>query len=368
MTGLPGVGIAGGSDGVDRALRVTLPEGLAEMAGAVLMDLLGPFEREDACRDGASALVFYPAADVAPSLDDLLAALPAGLTEPNLIKLEIRDVPRDWVDGWRDHFRPIIVGGVRIRPPWEPAAPGAAPVDVVINPGLGFGTGLHPTTRGTLRLLQLPPRQGSARRRRAARSQAAGQRPDRSGEWPRGPLVDAGTGSGILAIASAKLGWGPIVAFDNDPVALVSARENIEANGVQATVEVHEVDVAGAAPEWFVGANVVANMTLEPVLALIRKLGCGAAGEAAAVPGSIAPGSTATRQAAGLPLRLVVSGILAGSQEFEVLRVAQECGFRPGQRLYEAEWASLELLPMTTGRVATGELAVAWLQRDTSGS
>ena len=101
---------------------------------------------------------------------------------------------------------------------------GGALVDVVINPGLAFGTGLHATTRGTLTLLQ----EGAPRRRRT--------RPAGS----RGALVDVGTGSGILSIAAAKLGWGPIIAFDNDAVALSAARENIVANGVGDVVQVHE--------------------------------------------------------------------------------------------------------------------------------
>ena len=190
-------------------------------------------------------------------------------------------------------------------------------MEVVINPGLGFGTGLHPTTRGTLRLLQEGTRRaaGSAAEP-AARSQAgcvAG----------RGSLVDVGTGSGILAIAAAKLGWAPVVALDNDPVALVSARENAAANGVQDDVEIHEVDAVGADERWFAEATVLANMTLEPVSLLVRRLAGGAA----------------------RPRRLVVSGILAGSQEERLIFTARESGFTPGARVYEEEWVSLELLP-----------------------
>ncbi len=133
---------------------------------------------------------------------------------------------RDWVEGWRLHFRPVVIGVVRIRPPWE--SEGDLPagfVDVVINPGLGFGTGLHPTTRGVLRLLQ---EEGGERV-----APVGGRSLRRS----KGPLVDVGTGSGVLAIAAAKLGWAPILAFDNDSAALVSARANIEANGVRDVVQ-----------------------------------------------------------------------------------------------------------------------------------
>ena len=215
-----------------------------------------------------------------------------------------------------------MIGAVRSRPPGEaplgadctPAGPAGAPdaataaplVDVVINPGLGFGTGLHPTTRGTLLLLQ----EGS--------QEASHPAPAGAG---RGPLIDVGTGSGILAIAAAKLGWAPVVAFDKDPVALVSTRENVTENGVD--VDIHEADTDSADEAWFDGATVLANMALEPVSLLLRRLA----------------------RAAARPRRVVVSGILAGSQEEQIMLIAHESGFVPGRRQYETEWVSFELLP-----------------------
>jgi ribosomal protein L11 methyltransferase len=345
------------SDAVsDLSVRIVVPEAFAEVAGALLMERWGPFELEPAggatlgAPAGAAAppatqaepasgevvLVFYPPATAMPALKDVLAVLPSAMREPGLVRLETREVSRVWVEGWKAHFRPIIVGDVRVRPPWEPAlghratdrvevasgpagggaaAPDKAPpVDVVINPGLGFGTGLHPTTRGTLSLLQ---------REQPAR----GPRVDLLG-----PLVDSGTGSGILAIAAAKLGWGPVFAFDNDADALKSAGENIEANAVGAIVQLQRADVRDASPFWFAGATVLANMTLEPALVLVRRL----AREARALKGMVAN---------EWPARLVVSGIMAGEQEAELLMVAAENGFVPGERVYETEWVSLELFP-----------------------
>ncbi len=251
--------------------------------------------------------------------------------------MESASVSRDWVEGWREHFRPILIGSVRIRPPWEPpleapapvfaapawsaAPPELPPVDVVINPGLGFGTGLHPTTRGTLLLLQEGMRRIEGSQPSPFEVSPAGHSAGSPGG--RGPLVDVGTGSGILAIAAAKLGWAPVVAVDNDPVALVSTRENVAANGVQSEVEVHEEDIGGADETWFGDATVLANMTLEPVSLLLRRLA----------------GATAR------PRRLVVSGILAGSQEEQIMLAAHESGFTAGRRLCEEEWVSLELLP-----------------------
>ena len=310
---------SGGSLGADRSIRVTVPGSLAEEAGAVLMEVLGPFEEERPVASGSGAraddrtvLVFYPSTDGPSTREELLTLLPAAFADPDALLVETGNVPRDWVEGWRDHFRPVVIGAVRIRPPWElppegdPTSP-ETPVDVMINPGLGFGTGSHPTTRGTLRLLQDgPPARGAD-----------------SGPTARGRLVDVGAGSGILSIAAAKLGWFPVVALDNDPVALVSARENVDENGVQDAVSIHEADTESAQEAWFAGATVLANMTLEPVSLLLRRLATMTSG----------------------PRRLVVSGILAGSQEDQIMLAAHDAGFAPGRRIYEGEWVSFELLP-----------------------
>ncbi len=304
----------------DRSVRVSVPQSLAEEAGAILMDVLGPFEEErpqaaagfpcwpgsepasgtggGAAADDRVVLVFYPPADGPSTRADILSLLPDEFAAPGVLEVEAGSVARDWVEGWRDHFRPIVIGRVRIRPPWEAAPDDGGLVDVMINPGLGFGTGLHPTTRGTLLLLQ-------------------------EGLPAGGPLVDVGTGSGILAIAAARSGWGPVVALDNDPVALVSARENVAENGVQDRVEVYEADTDSSQERWFDGATVLANMTMEPVSLLLRRLATLAA----------------------RPVRLVVSGILAGSQEEQIMLIAHQSGFTPGRREYEGEWVSFELLP-----------------------
>lgn len=283
------------------------------------MERLGPFAEEAVEDAGSVALVFYPATDKDPADDELLALIPSSLRTEGLVRLERRWVSRDWVDGWKDYFRPIVVGRVRVRPPWEASVQVEAAdatgkmgqlIDVVINPGLGFGTGLHPTTRGTLALLK------------------ADEGSDSAAASGRGTLVDAGTGSGVLAVAAAKLGWDPVVAFDNDPWALVSARENVAANGVAEKVRVYEARVEGASPAWFSGATVLANMTLEPVLTLVRKLDTGTG---------------------SCPRRLVVSGILSGNQEKRLNFEAARHGFTPGRRLCEAEWVTMELLPTEEG-------------------
>jgi ribosomal protein L11 methyltransferase len=122
------------------------------------------------------------------------------------------DVPAGWEERWRDFHRPVQVGSLWIGPPWETPPPGAE--TVVVDPGRAFGTGGHATTRLCLRLLV---------------------------DQERGSLLDAGCGSGVLAIAAVKLGFGPVVALDHDPSALEATRRNAAANG--AVLECRLTDV-----------------------------------------------------------------------------------------------------------------------------
>ncbi|MCC6235844.1 MAG: 50S ribosomal protein L11 methyltransferase [Verrucomicrobiales bacterium] len=142
---------------------------------------------------------------------------PAGVTWKRVART-------DWRDSWKRHFRPINIGrALLVRPSWSSrrAVPGQA--CVVLDPGLSFGTGQHPTTEFCLREL--------ARRR------------PRAGEG-RCAMLDVGTGSGILAIAAVKLGYGPVVAFDFDPDAVVVARRNAAKNRVDSKLRPVRKDVA----------------------------------------------------------------------------------------------------------------------------
>jgi ribosomal protein L11 methyltransferase len=142
-------------------------------------------------------------------------------------------------DGWREFHRPVIVGGLWIGPPW--VEPPSAALAVVIDPGRAFGTGAHATTRLCVELLAA---------------------------LPRGSLVDVGCGSGVLAIAAARLGFGPIVAIDDDPVAIEVTLANALANGIELEARVvdalsEEVPATDAA---------VANVLLAPVESIIARL------------------------------------------------------------------------------------------------
>jgi ribosomal protein L11 methyltransferase len=112
-------------------------------------------------------------------------------------------VPPGWNERWRAFHRPLRVGPLWMGPPWVRPDPDA--LAVVVEPGRAFGTGAHPTTRLTLELLLA---------------------------CPRGSAADLGCGSGVLAVAAARLGFRPVVALDADPVAVDVARTNAAANGV----------------------------------------------------------------------------------------------------------------------------------------
>ena len=116
---------------------------------------------------------------------------------------DVAPVEPGWEDRWRSFHRPVRAGGLWIGPPWE--HPDAGEPAVVIEPGRAFGTGAHPTTRLCIELL--------------ART-------------ARGSLLDVGCGSGVLSIAAVRLGFGPVHAVDNDPVAVETTRANAAVNGV----------------------------------------------------------------------------------------------------------------------------------------
>jgi ribosomal protein L11 methyltransferase len=118
------------------------------------------------------------------------------------------DVTPGWEERWRAFHRPVQIGPVWLGPPWERPPEGLLPV--VIDPGRAFGTGSHPTTRLCLELLL---------------------------ELPRGSLVDLGCGSGVLAIAAARLGFAPVHALDVEEEAVEAARRNVELNAVAVAVE-----------------------------------------------------------------------------------------------------------------------------------
>ncbi|HYP48362.1 MAG TPA: 50S ribosomal protein L11 methyltransferase [Thermoleophilaceae bacterium] len=175
-----------------------------------------------------------------------LPALPAGEAEVGGVRVQVsgEQVADDWAERWKRFHVPVIIGGrIWVRPPWEPALTDPVAIDLVIDPGQAFGTGSHATTRLCLELLL---------------GLGAGG----------GSLADLGCGSGLIAIAAARLGYGPVVAVDHDPAALAATRDNARANSVVLD-SVERVNLRdGAAPQ----ADVVVANLMRPLLLRVAAL------------------------------------------------------------------------------------------------
>jgi ribosomal protein L11 methyltransferase len=151
-----------------------------------------------------------------------------------------RIADEDWLGSWRSQFAPISVGPFFIRPSWSDAREGG--VELVLDPGMAFGTGLHPTTRQCLEAVGVL---------------------DLSGKT----VLDVGTGSGILAVAAAKCGAARVVGVDVDPLAVRAATENAERNGVR--IEIREGSAADVAGTFDV---VLANLVADVIVAIAGDL------------------------------------------------------------------------------------------------
>jgi ribosomal protein L11 methyltransferase len=172
----------------------------------------------------------------------------------------IVEIEAGWEERWREFHRPVRVGPLWIGPAWE--SPPRDTLAVVIDPGRAFGTGAHATTRLCLELLL---------------------------DSPRGSVLDIGCGSGVLAIAAARLGFGPVSAIDVDDSAVDAACANAAANGV--LIEVRRLDALAlarlpAADLVLANLTLVAVETLAPLLRADRLVTSGyLARDAPALPG-----------------------------------------------------------------------------------
>jgi ribosomal protein L11 methyltransferase len=202
----------------------------------------------------------------------------------------------NWAESWKRHFKPIEIGNaLLIKPSWSKRRPRKRQAVVVLDPGLSFGTGQHPTTSFCLREL--------TRRRTREKPQA---------------FLDLGTGSGILAIAAAKLGYSPVHAMDIDPVSVRVARANARANRVSGKVRIVRQDltmlpVRPARRYDLICANLISTLLLAERDCIVNRL----------KPGGV----------------LVVAGIL--KSEFNlVARNYGGIGLRLAAGKSEGEWRS----------------------------
>ena len=151
-----------------------------------------------------------------------------------------RIADEDWLESWKAQFTPIRIGPFFVRPSWSQAREEG--VELVLDPGMAFGTGLHPTTRQCLQAVGALELDGRS-------------------------VLDVGTGSGILAIAAAKRGATRVVAVDNDPLAVRASTENSLRNGVR--VEVREGSASDVEGTFDI---VLANLVADVIVAIAPDL------------------------------------------------------------------------------------------------
>lgn len=197
----------------------------------------------DAVRDGRVRVTcYFPQPKTTAELEGLkerIAELSAYGLEPGPVLVSTKEVKEeDWAHAWKQYYHSLRIGRVVIHPSWEnpTITPSQGDVEVVLDPGMAFGTGTHPTTAMCLDLLQ--------------------------GLDLAGKLVwDVGTGSGILAIVCAKLG-AVVRAVDIDAVAVETAAENGRRNGVVFSVQQGSIDSLQGRPDVIV-ANIIADVILD---------------------------------------------------------------------------------------------------------
>ena len=229
----------------------------------------------------------------------------------------------DWAEAWKSHF-PVLRVGRRlvIRPTWRRHR--RLPGDVVLSldPGMAFGTGLHPTTRLCLAALEILADEGWLGSGRASDpgAGAGGAGASGRGFGPAGNarVLDVGCGSGILAIAAGKLGARDLLGVDTDPIAVESTLANARLNGLTRRIRVRQGSVPTGEPAFdVVLANLIASLLVQLAPDLSREL---------------APGG-----------RILASGIFR-DRETDVVAAFRAAGLMMGRRWAEEDWVALEAI------------------------
>ncbi len=257
-----------------------------------------PVEASPALRATSALVRIYLPADEADARlrrSLRLALRFAPLARPARWRRARRLRDEDWQRAWQRRLRARRIGRLLVRPSWDTATAKAGEVAIEIEPGMAFGTGEHPTTALCLRALAELVRGGES-------------------------VLDLGTGSGILAIAAAKLGAARVLALDIDPQAVRAARENARRNGVEGVIDVHQgtltPGMTARARYDLICAN-IDGLTLERLAPLLAR--------------ALGPGG-----------RLVLSGFLSESAR-ALAEAFSALGLRPLAELHEAPWAALVL-------------------------
>jgi ribosomal protein L11 methyltransferase len=230
-------------------------------------------------------------------------------------QLQVRALDeQDWANAWKQYYRVLRVGARSvIVPSWLKYEAAADDIVLYLDPGMAFGTGLHPTTQLCLQLLE-------------ERVQAG---------WR---TLDLGTGSGILAIAAAKLGAAPVLALDNDPIAVTAAQENVERNGVGGQVVAAEGSLgAGQTMGHWLSGDFGEQQAIVPASAVELQFDLIVANLIAKVLVILAEDIAAALVPGGT---LISSGIII-DREDEVALALAAAGLSQIERRREGEWVAL---------------------------
>jgi ribosomal protein L11 methyltransferase len=266
-------------------LAIRVARDRAELVLAELLELAPSGVEETPVGEDVIEYAVYGPPGELPSLPDLRVAAGGALVE-----VRTTEIGDDWTERWREFHRPLVLGDrLTVRPPWEP--PSTNSIDLVIDPGQAFGTGAHATTRLCLELMLAMPAGGS--------------------------FLDLGCGSGVLAIAAARLGYRPVLAVDNDPASVAAARANAEVNAV--AVEVRPFDLRRGDPPR--AGTMAANLLGPLLLALAGRL---------------------ERSPEARPERLIASGLLVGEAD-AVADAFARAALTERERSERGEWAALLL-------------------------
>ena len=278
------------------ALELSCTEGAEEAVEYALMEAgaLGTEADASAGPDGLVRVTAY--FEAAPEVERVREALAEalrvyGLASSDVREMKFREVEgRDWLAEWKKGWRPVEIGRFVVAPPWSEVGEEGGRLVIRVEPGMAFGTGTHETTRLCLAAIEKHFRGGS--------------------------FLDVGTGTGILAIAAAKLHpTAHVEACDTDPLAVSVAEENARLNGVGERIELR----VGTVDDTTLSADLVcANLTADVILPLLPAL----------------LGATCGR--------LVLSGILA-TQAAQVAARLNELGVGDYEIINDGEWVAITI-------------------------
>jgi ribosomal protein L11 methyltransferase len=294
-------------------LAVRVRREQAELVLAELLELVPAGVEEVQVGEETIEYAVYGAPGELPSLPDLNVAVGDALVE-----VSTSETSDDWQERWKRFHHPVVItaprspqGGelvpdLRVRPPWEPASERRHErlEEIVIDPGQAFGTGGHASTRLCLELML----------------GLAGL------ERPAGPLLDIGTGSGVLAIAASRLGFAPVLGLDHERESVRAARENAAVNGVD--IEVRRFDLRAEALPWMGaeddqtagGIVVVANLLRPLLLELAQTMH-------------------------SVPAHLLAGGLLSEEVEEIARAFSERLQMSVREERHSGEWAAVWLTP-----------------------